>query len=554
MTSLRIGIRRHRAFAIAVTLLASACASHDSASSAAVEAAPPLARTSAGTLSGGVENGSRVFKGIAYAAPPVGARRWKLPEPALPWDGVRPATTFGPACIQPSASEANVYARDIGPTSEDCLSVNVWTPPHASAAPVFVWIHGGSLRSGSGSGAMYDGARLAARGLVVVSINYRLGVLGYFAHPELSAESPQGISGNYGLYDQIAALQWVKDNIAAFGGDPGNVTIAGESAGALSVMYLMAAKPARGLFHKAILQSAYMISTPALTESVHGEFAQDQVGRYVTAKLGADDLAGLRAMDAQAVTDGAATLGFFPTGLIDGITFDKQLVETFERGEQAPVPVLVGFNSGEIRSLAFLAPPATSTTEYEATIRRQYLDLADAHLRLYPSSDVQESLFANTRDALYGWTSVRIAKDQTAIGQPAHLYYFDHGYPAADAAGLHGFHASEIPYVFGTFDKTPPRWPKNPDTPEEHAYANAIMGYWASFARDGSPRADGHPAWPAYGAEGRYLHFADDAPHPARELMPGMYELHEEAVRRRRAKGTQPWNWNTGPVSPVLAK
>ncbi|MET0755696.1 MAG: carboxylesterase family protein, partial [Pseudoxanthomonas sp.] len=234
--------------------------------------------TSAGKLDGKVEGSLLVFKGIPYAAPPVEDLRWKQPAPVAKWSSVKDARNFGAACVQPSAGESNIYARDIGATSEDCLTLNVWAPAKGKKTPVFVWIHGGSLRTGSGSGAMYDGAKMAAQGLAVVSINYRLGVLGYLAHPELSYESSQGISGNYGLYDQIAALQWVKDNIAAFGGDADNVTIAGESAGALSVMYLMAAKPARGLFHKAIVQSGYMISTPALKDSPHGEFAQEQVG------------------------------------------------------------------------------------------------------------------------------------------------------------------------------------------------------------------------------------------------------------------------------------
>ncbi|MET0815709.1 MAG: carboxylesterase family protein [Pseudoxanthomonas sp.] len=510
--------------------------------------------TSAGKLDGKVEGSLLVFKGIPYAAPPVEDLRWKQPAPVAAWSSVKDARNFGAACVQPSAGESNIYARDIGATSEDCLTLNVWAPAKGKKTPVFVWIHGGSLRTGSGSGAMYDGAKMAAQGLAVVSINYRLGVLGYLAHPELSYESSQGISGNYGLYDQIAALQWVKDNIAAFGGDADNVTIAGESAGALSVMYLMAAKPARGLFHKAIVQSGYMISTPALKDSPHGEFAQEQVGIYLADKLGARNLAGLRAMSGQAATDGAAKLGYFPTGVVDGVTFDKQLVETFERGEQAPVPVLVGFNEGEIRSLTLLVPPATKPEEYEAAIRRNYFDLADEHLRLYPAGNVQESLYANTRDALYGWTTERIARTQTAIGQPAYAYCFDHGYPAADNAGLHAFHASEIPYVFGTFDRTPPLWPKNPDTPQENAYSKAMMGYWASFARDGKPYAEGQPAWPAYGEERAYLHFADDAPRPEKALLPGMYELHEEAVRRRRVAGNLPWNWNTGPVSPPLRK
>ncbi|HBK47183.1 MAG TPA: carboxylesterase [Xanthomonadaceae bacterium] len=541
-----------RAAGALTALLAVFCSSQGLAMPKAESA--PVVDTAAGRVQGLAEGPLQVFKGIPFAAPPVGALRWKAPAPVQAWSGVKDATQFGPACIQPSNRVQSIYAQDIGATSEDCLSLNVWAPADARNAPVLVWIHGGALRTGSSKEPFYDGARLARRGVVVVSINYRLGVLGYLAHPELSAESAQGVSGNYGVLDQIAALQWVKDNIGGFGGDPSNVTVAGESAGALSVMYLLAAPPARGLFHKAILQSAYMISTPALKNGVHGEFAAEDVGRFVAGKLAAPDIAALRARSGQDVTDAAAAAGFAPWAAIDGQVLTRQLVETFERGEQAPVPILVGFNSGEIRSLTILAPPVpASAADYEATIRRNYSDLADAFLRQYPGSNLQESIFANTRDALYGWTSERLARNQTAIGQPAYLYFFDHGYPAADKANLHGFHASEIPYVFGTFDATPPRWPKNPDTPEERRFSDAMIDYWTSFARTGSPSAERAPAWPAYATGMSYMHFAD-TPKASQRLLPGMYELHEEAVRRRRAAGTLPWNWNTGLASPPLAR
>lgn len=514
----------------------------------------PIAETASGRLEGSVEGPLHVFKGIPFAAPPVGTLRWQAPAPVQSWQGVKDATRFGAACIQPSNRVQSIYAQDIGPTSEDCLTLNVWAPIDASNAPVLVWIHGGALRTGASKEPFYDGARLAQRGIVVVSVNYRLGVLGYLAHPELSAESAQGVSGNYGLLDQIAALEWVKANIARLGGDPSNVTVAGESAGALSVMYLMAAPPARGLFHKAILQSAYMISTPALTESVHGEPAAEDVGKSIAAKLDAPDIAALRAMGGQEVSDTAAVAGFAPWATIDGQVLTQQLVETYGQGDQAAVPILVGFNSGEIRSLRILAPPVpASAADYEATIRKRYFDLADDFLHQYPGSDLQESILANTRDALYGWTSERMARNQTAIGQPAYLYFFDHGYPAADEANLHGFHASEIPYVFGTFDATPPRWPKNPDTPAERRFSDAMIGYWTSFARTGVPSAADAPAWPAYGTAASFMQFAD-VPKASQGLLPGMYELHEEAMRRRRAAGTLPWNWNTGLASPPLPK
>jgi para-nitrobenzyl esterase len=438
------------------------------------------------------------------------------------------------------------------PMSEDCLTLNIWTPIHADNAPVFFWIHGGALVGGASREENYDGARIAGRGIVVVSINYRLGVLGWLAHPELSRESPFGVSGNYGLLDQIEALQWVQHNIRAFGGDPSDVTIAGESAGALSVMYLMAAPPARGLFAKAIAESAYMISTPELRNTSFGSPSAEESGVKLAAALHKPDIAAMRAMDAGELSLAAPSAGYAPWGTIDGHVMLRQLVDVFDRGEQAPVPLLAGFNSGEIRSLRILAPhPPSNAASYEATIRDRYGDLADKFLRLYPSANMEESILATTRDALYGWTAQRLVRKQTALGQPSFLYFFDHGYPAADAAGLHGFHASELPYVFGTFDGTPPLWPKIPATPQEKRLSDAMIGYWSSFARTGHPQAANEPDWPSFGPTGSYMAF-EEAPQPSDHLLPRMYEFNEEIVCRRRASGDIAWNWNVGLYSPKL--
>ncbi|MEO8115422.1 MAG: carboxylesterase family protein [Phenylobacterium sp.] len=519
------------------------------ASSAARAERGPLVDAPAGAVEGRMDAGVRVFKGLPYAR----AARWTPPTPAAKWPDVRDATRFGPACFQPKALPgSSIYADDPGPMSEDCLSLNVWTPKDARAAPVLVWIHGGSLTTGSSHESLYDGARLASRGVVVVSINYRLGVLGYLAHPGLSAESPLGISGNYGLLDQIEALRWVQRNVAAFGGDPAKVTIAGESAGALSVMYLMAAPAARGLFSKAIAQSAYMITTPELRRRANGQAPAEEAGVQLAAKLGAADLAALRAMDAGALTQAAVGARYAPFGVVDGKVLPRQLVEVFDRGEQAPVPLLAGFNSGEIRSLRFLAPPApASAATYEKIIRDRYLDLADEYLRLYPASAMQENILAATRDATYGWTAERLVRKQAALGLPAFLYVFDHGYPAADDAGLHAFHASELPYVFGTLARTPPSWPKAPLTPRERLFSDAMADYWTSFARTGRPQAAGQPAWRPYGSNGVFMAF-QEVPRLSARRLPGMYELHEAVVCRRRATGELAWSFNVGLVSPPL--
>jgi len=521
-------------------------------SSAAAAPLGPIVHAPAGAARGETKGELHVFKGLPYALPPIGSRRWQPPVPMPAWQGVREATSFGPACYQPANDSGGIYAWKAMPMSEDCLSLNIWAPATARRAPVLVWIHGGALSTGWSGDTLYDGTALAERGVVVVSINYRLGVLGYLAHPGLSAESPQGISGNYGLLDQIAALHWVKNNIAAFGGDASNVTVAGESAGALSVMYLMASPSARGLFAKAIAQSAYMISTPELREARFGSAPAEAIGTALLGKLGAKDVAELRAMDAAELTAAVVHAGYAPFGTIDGRILPRQLVEVFDRGDQARVPLLVGFNSGEIRSLRMLAPPLPADAPtYVALIRDRYADLTDAFLKLYPPTDLEQSVLSTARDAMYGWTAERLATKQTALGESAFLYYFDHGYPAADDAGLHGFHASELPYVFGTPDGTPALWPKVPAGPAELKLSAAMSAYWAVFARDGVPDAAGQPRWQPYGSEKAYMAFAN-SPTPSTHLLPGMYEFNEQVVCRRRADGGIAWNWNVGLLSPPL--
>lgn len=515
-------------------------------------AAEPVVDAPAGVLQGANDRGVRVFRGIPYALPPLGERRWRPPSALPRWAGVRDASKFGAACMQPKPRAASIYAWALPAMSEDCLSLNIWVPETAKQAPVFVWIHGGALTTGSGSDPIYDGTALAKRGLVVVSINYRLGALGYLALPQLSAESPDGISGNYGLLDQVAALEWVKRNISAFGGDPANVTAAGESAGALSVMALMAAPSARGLFHKAIAQSAYMVSAPALREPLNGMVPAEEQGSSLAAKLGADNPAALRSMDAETLTEKAAGTGYFPFITIDGKTLPRQLVETFDRNEQAPVPMLAGFNSGEIRSLRFLLPkPPANAAAYEAAIRAGYRDLADLFLARYPAKSIEESMLAATRDAMYGWTAERLVSNQAAQGQSAYFYLFDHAYPATQEWNLHAFHAAELPYIFDTSGKTPPLWPKIPSSLSERKLSDAMSDYWASFAATGKPRAKGWPDWPSYAENRGFMHFAD-VPRAGNKLFPGVAALHEAVVCRRRAAGNIAWNWNVGVVAPPL--
>ena len=518
----------------------------------------PIVRTAQGALAGlHVGGGITAFKGIRYAEAPTGERRWRPPVPARPWSGVRPATGFGPACVQIRVPAESIYAQYPAQVSEDCLFLNVWRPPDATDAPVMVWLHGGSLRMGDPASGLYDGAALARKGAVIVTVNYRLGVLGFFAHRQLSAESPHGSSGNYGLLDQIEALRWVRAHIAAFGGDPGNVTVFGESAGALSGIALMASPLSRGLFHKIILQSGSLVCCAELTRASFGQPSAESGGARLAGELGAAGLAALRAMQAGMLVERAAAAGFVPRPVIDGWVLPRQIIEVFDRHEQAPVPLIAGFNEGEIRTLRALLPPLpASAAQYETHVRRLYADLAPCYLAHYPTANIEESALAAARDAFFGWSAERLARSQTRLGQPAYLYFFAHQYALQRALHLEAFHGSELPYEFGRIgapEGWPERWPRPPDDALEQALSDAIMSYFTSFARDGVPSASAAAAWLPYGATREYLDIRD-TPSAARALMPGVFELHEAVIARRRAAGTQPWYVNIGPASPAVPR
>ena len=516
-------------------------------------ASAPLVNTHAGKLEGRREGSLSVFKGIPYAVPPVGPLRWKPPVTLPRWKGTRLTVESGPACMQPWRAGTSMYSTDPFPMSEDCLTLNLWAPAKVKKAPVFFWIHGGNLIGGSNQYPLFIGSKLASSGVIVVSINYRLGVFGWLAHPGLSAESPHGVSGNYGLLDQIEALKWVKRNIAAFGGDPANVTIVGQSAGALSVMYLMSSPAARGLFAKAIAESSYMFSTPELKQAKEGTPSNEQLGVNLANALQAPDIAALRAMPAKQLMDGSFASGFVTVGSIDGRILPRQLIDTFTKGEQAPVPLLAGFNAGEVRSLPHLLPPALATAaDYEAAIRDRYQDLAGEYLRLYPGSNMLESNLAAVRDIIFDWSAKQLVTKQAALGQPAYLYYWDHGYPAADSAGLHASHSAEVPYVFGVLNHLTKYWPKIPDTAQEWALSDAVIGYWTSFARTGRPAAANAPAWPEYGSTASYMLF-QDVPKVATHLLPGAFDLNEKEFCRRRASGVLAWDWKVANAAPKLS-
>lgn len=524
---------------------------HPGSPSSGSGAAGPVAAFPVGRARGRHEGGLRVWRGLRYALPPVGALRWRPPVPVPDWQDLRDATAFGPACPQSLRRPGSVYECDIPDKDEDCLSLNIWAPETADSLPVLVWIHGGNLLRGAGSEPLTDGAALARRGQIVVTINYRLGILGYLAHPDLSAESPDGVSGNYGLLDQIAALEWVQRNIAAVGGDPANVTVAGESAGALSVYYLLCAPAAKGLFARAIAQSGHICCAQDLRADRNGMGSGHAAGEAILAALGAPSIAALRNRDAQGLAVEAVAKGFAAQAVIDGVTLPDQPCDMLRDGRSHDVALLTGFNSGEILTLEFLAPPMPdSAAVYEAAIRAHYGDRAGAFLARYPASDLRRSLESAASDALFGWSALAAARAQVANGRGAHVYYFDHGYPEADARGLHGFHACEIAYVFDTMQATPPAWPRAPDTPAERDLTRIIMDYWTGFARDGVPVADGAPVWPDHAEGGPVLHVAD-VPRIARDLLPGMYEFVDAEFALRRAAGDLPWNWQVSTATPL---
>ena len=527
-----------------VALALSACSNSDTASSQAAPAdepayAGPVVGVAQGELQGVSEGSINVFRGIPYAAPPVGDLRWAPPQAPAAWEGVRDASSFGPSCIQPPVPPASVYNDPPKEASEDCLSLNVYAPADAEDAPVIVWIHGGSLRIGGAAQPVYDTTAFADRGVVYVSINYRLGVLGWLAHPDLMAESAEGRSGNYGLMDQIAALEWVQSNIAEFGGDPSNVTIMGESAGALSVTYLLTSPPAEGLFDKAIIQSTNTRNFAELGAASYDLPAAEKIGADLFNQLNFETLEEARATDPQNLINRTTLAGYAPAGTVDGKYIPRQLNEAFDDGEFAKVPVLAGFNSGEARTYRALLPKMPESPEaYEQAIRARYGDRASDFLAIYPAGDMEESMLAVNRDNVFGWSTERIVRSAAEAGEPAYLYIFDHCYPAMEERGLCAFHASEVPFVFGTvgdLDSYPAQWPK-PEPESAEALSSALVDYWASFAATGQPESADGPDWAPYSDGEAYLHVGD-VPELRRDAYSGMFEFHERLYQDRRAAG-----------------
>ena len=501
------------------------------------------------------DNTVLAFKGIPFAAPPVGDLRWKPPMAAASWQGERDATAYSKACVQPSSTEG-FYAQGPIPQSEDCLYLNVWAPAGNSDAktPVMVWIHGGGFVQGTGNMPLYDGESLARAGVVLVSVNYRLGLLGFLAHPALSAESAHGASGNQGIHDQIAALEWVRDNIASFGGDPGNVTIFGESAGSMSVCYLTATPLAKGLFQKAIGQSGGCFAKHASLTSdegvvpdsaIPGQLAGSghAIGLAVAEALGAEGegpeaIAALRQLDAEAMI---ATLAEAQVGapwrsiFVDGHLFPDQMRRLTEQGMGSQVDVVVGSTADEGTTL-FMGMPEPSFDEWAEQVRQSMGEHGDAFIDAYREDAAESVLTAQQQmrsDAIFAWEMRTWARLATAAGKNAWLYVFDHAPPVPNyGRSLGAFHAAEIAYAFGNrFDfgadseqaaAEEETASDGADAMEESASAGdeaeapapeaawdgsdervveLTQGYWVNFAKKGDPNGPGLPQWPRYDAD-----------------------------------------------------
>ncbi|HTU49538.1 MAG TPA: carboxylesterase family protein [Acidobacteriaceae bacterium] len=468
------------------------------------QAAAPQAKIDSGTLQGAwVTSASHVaaFLGIPYAAQPVGNLRWRAPQPPPPWTGIREAIQYGPACPQtPSPWLPEMLGIQKMVTNEACLYLNVWTPNLRGAAklPVMVWVHGGGNVEGSAEWPPL-GATLAHEGVVVVSLNYRLGVFGFFAYPALAAESPHHVSGNYGHLDQVEALRWVKRNISRFGGDPNNVTVFGASSGALDICNLMASPIAAGLFQRAIMQSGVCVDSvyPVTRQAEsNGELLAKDLG----IETGPGSLAALRALPAEKLLLEAAKdnrIDLEP--VVDGWFFPQQPATTFANGKQARIPVIVGSNNDEVSIFASPLVGGKSnrpkTVEaYRQWLHREFGSMADRVFAQYPATsdkDVPAVFRTMDTDFDFGFGARLLAIEMAQIHQPAYLYHFTYAGAGAFAA-LGAFHSEESMFLSKKYWTT---WVRQP---YDKTLSNAIIGYWVQFAKKGDPNTSALPAWPVY--------------------------------------------------------
>lgn len=432
------------------------------------------------------------FKGIPFAAPPVGNLRWKAPQPVKPWSGVKECGAFGASPMQGKPLPFGVYTREFlipdEPISEDCLYLNVWTKNNdAEKKPVFVWIYGGGFVSGGAGVPIYDGEAMAKKGIVFVSINYRVGVFGFLAHPELTKESPDKASGNYALLDQVAALKWVKKNIVKFGGDPDNVTIAGQSAGSMSVNALVASPVAKGLFNKAIAESgSLMVANPTIKSKTLRD-AEEQ-GRKLATILHAFSIADLRKMPA---TDLQKAPGDY-SPIVDGYVLPEPIAQIFAKNNGNHVPLLIGWNADEGFTGAILKKDAFIKMAHD-----RYGNDADEFLKYFPAGTDEEAAHSQlkiSRDMIFAMSGYKWAALQAKRNEPVYVYYFQHKLPATPDFEKYGaFHTGEVAYIMDNL-----KFLNRPWKAEDQPLARQMSAYWANFIKKGNPNGTGLPMWPKY--------------------------------------------------------
>lgn len=469
-------------------------------SAACTRLEPGQVKVTGGIIQGTVLDDMTVYKGIPFAAPPVGENRWKAPQPVVPWEGVKDATKFGKGPIQGSGKETEEF-------SEDCLYLNVWTPAKSpkDKLPVLVWIYGGGFSMGSS--AFNDGSELARKGVILVSMNYRVGQLGFFAHPELSAENPEGVSGNYGILDQIEALKWVQENIAAFGGDPEKVTIFGESAGGISVSMLCASPLAKGLFRGAISQSGGSFGPPR-EDPYPGENMMrladaEKDGVKFAERLGAASIDDLRAMDPSRLGL-PFTLAGGAWPVVDGYVIPDDQYLLYDAGKFNDVDILVGYNSDEGASFTF---GNNSAEAHKASVIERYGPFAEALLKEYPVEGpvLTKSARDLSRDASFGWHTWTWARLQAEKGNSnVYLYYFDQHPDHSDGSP----HGQDVDFVFKAL--------KNEAVDTDFELSDIMATYWTNFAKYGNPNGEGLPEWPEFTSENHVtMVLKGDAPYPA---------------------------------------
>lgn len=446
-----------------------------------------------GLISGTTSGDIKVFKGIPFAAPPVGELRWKAPQPVERWKGVRECKEFGPSPMQGKPVPFSVYTEEFlipeSPVSEDCLHLNIWTGAESvnEKRPVLVWIYGGGFMSGGSACAIYDGESLAKKGAVFVSINYRVGVFGFFVHPELSDETEYHGSGNYGLMDQIAALKWIKNNIQNFGGDPDNVTIAGQSAGSMSVNALVASPLGKGLFHKAIGESGSNVLSRGFVR-IGSLKDREAEGKRIASEIGAQNISDLRKMSAGDLLEKAKA---WFTPVIDGYVLTEPVPETFRKKTYSDVPLLTGWNNDETFT------PVTSTEEFKKRVQKNFGPDADRVLAYYPTATEEQSTRSQVdlgRDESFGLSNYGWAVLHSERKSPVYLYNFTRKPPAtADYVKYGSFHTAEVPYAFNNL-----RFFNRPLEKTDHTLADVMSSYWVNFAKTGNPNGAGLPEWPRF--------------------------------------------------------